>query len=207
MPKSRPVFLESRLEVEKSEPALLLCGPEINKSRPGFLLCRPAFNKSRLVFSLSRPAFRKSKPVFLESRPEVEKSRPAFLLCRPEVSVCGLLFGQRGSLWREAGRFLVQAVIYCTPIIFPRPMKTIYLRQRLPPRSMQVLQLLGRGLTDREVAEQLRITLGTLRNYLPHLRMMLGLSSLEEVRRVARDWGAGKIRIFAELRPGRLRRY
>jgi len=85
--------------------------------------------------------------------------------------------------------------------------KTIYLRQRLSPRSSQVFQLLGRGLTDREVARRLGITLGTLRSHLADLRILLRLSSLEEVRRVARDWGVGKIRIFAEIKPGRLSRY
>jgi DNA-binding CsgD family transcriptional regulator len=87
-------------------------------------------------------------------------------------------------------------------------MNTIYLEQRLSPRSMQVFHLLGRGLTDQEVAERLGITLGTLRsNHLPRLRIMLRLSSLEELRRVARAWGAGRIRIFVEIKPGRLRQY
>jgi DNA-binding NarL/FixJ family response regulator len=69
-------------------------------------------------------------------------------------------------------------------------MKTIYLSQRLSPRLTQVLQLLGRGLADQEAAERLGITLGTLgSNHLPHLRIALHVSTLEEVRRVARDWG------------------
>jgi DNA-binding NarL/FixJ family response regulator len=83
-------------------------------------------------------------------------------------------------------------------------MKTIYLCRPLSRRRKYVLLLLGRGLTDRKVAETMGITLGTMRNYLPQLRIQLRLSNLEEVRRLARDWNAGKIRIYAEIERGRL---
>jgi DNA-binding NarL/FixJ family response regulator len=82
--------------------------------------------------------------------------------------------------------------------------REIYLRRPLSRRRKYVLLLLGRGLTDRKVAETMGVTLGTLRNYLPQLRIDLRLSSLDEVRRLARDWHAGKIRIYAEIERDRL---
>ena len=81
--------------------------------------------------------------------------------------------------------------------------KSCHVWRPLSPRRKRVLQLLGKGLTDRKVAEQMDITLGTLRNYLAQLRVHLRVSSLEDVRRLARDWAAGNIRICAEVKRNR----
>jgi DNA-binding CsgD family transcriptional regulator len=65
---------------------------------------------------------------------------------------------------------------------------------------MQVFTLAGEGLSDREVGQRLGIGLGTVRTYLARLRMILPVSTLPEVRRLARDWRAGKLLIYGEIR-------
>jgi DNA-binding CsgD family transcriptional regulator len=65
---------------------------------------------------------------------------------------------------------------------------------------MQVFTLAGEGLSDREVGQRLGIGLGTVRTYLGRLRMILPVSTLPEVRRLALDWRAGKLLIFGEIR-------
>lgn len=71
-------------------------------------------------------------------------------------------------------------------------------------RHNQLLQLLGYGYTDREAAQHMRIGLGTVRTYLAQMRVSLHVSTLSGVRRLARDWIAGKIRIYAEMKRERV---
>lgn len=78
-------------------------------------------------------------------------------------------------------------------------MKQTCLSRPLSPRRNQVLQFLGQGLTERQVAQRLGITLGTLRNYLVQIRVHCRLSSLEDVRRLGRDWVGGEVKLYAPI--------
>jgi DNA-binding NarL/FixJ family response regulator len=77
--------------------------------------------------------------------------------------------------------------------------KHVCLWREPSPRLRQVFTLVGRGLTDREVGQRLGIGLGTVRTYLAKLRIILPVSTLPEVRQLARDWSAGKVRFYVEI--------
>jgi DNA-binding NarL/FixJ family response regulator len=49
------------------------------------------------------------------------------------------------------------------------------LLEQLPPREREVLQLIGQGLTNREIATQLHIAEGTVKTYVTHLLNRLTL--------------------------------
>jgi len=80
-------------------------------------------------------------------------------------------------------------------------MRQICLRRSLSPRLNQVLQLLGRGLTDKEIARDLGIGVGTVHTYFGQLSRCLGVSRLEDVRRLAKDWVTGERAIYARSNP------
>ena len=59
----------------------------------------------------------------------------------------------------------------------------------LSDREMEVLNLLGEGLSTRDVAERLHLSTKTIHTYREHLKKKLGLTSASELIRyaVARD--------------------
>lgn len=81
--------------------------------------------------------------------------------------------------------------------------KKVHISRPLHRRLNQVLQLLGYGWTEQEIAKRLGIGVGTARTYLDQLRRILPVSSRADVRRLARDWSAGKVRIYAEIKRER----
>jgi DNA-binding NarL/FixJ family response regulator len=56
---------------------------------------------------------------------------------------------------------------------------------QLSPREMEVLALVGEGLTNREVAEQLTVTEGSVKTYLQRILQKLHLSNRAEARAYA----------------------
>ena len=59
----------------------------------------------------------------------------------------------------------------------------------LTPREREVLQLLVEGKTNREIAERLSISQGTVRLHLDHVMKTLGVRSRDEARsRLAARW-------------------
>lgn len=56
-----------------------------------------------------------------------------------------------------------------------RPEPNLELLEQLPPRERDVLQLIGQGLTNREIATQLHIAEGTVKTYVTHLLNRLTL--------------------------------
>jgi DNA-binding NarL/FixJ family response regulator len=85
-----------------------------------------------------------------------------------------------------------------------RRVKIVCLWRPLARRHNQLLQLSGDGLTDRDAAQRMGITLGTVRNYIAQLRVVLHVQTLEDVRRLAREWSAKKLRIYAEIKREKL---
>jgi two-component system response regulator DegU len=58
----------------------------------------------------------------------------------------------------------------------PTPPKNVELLQPLTPRELEVLEGMALGKTNREIAEDLVITMGTVKNHVEHLRSKLGAS-------------------------------
>lgn len=56
-----------------------------------------------------------------------------------------------------------------------RPQPNLELLEQLPPRERDVLQLIGQGLTNREIATELHIAEGTVKTYVTHLLNRLTL--------------------------------
>lgn len=75
--------------------------------------------------------------------------------------------------------------------------KTICLPRPLSRRLNQVLQLIGHGYAEPEIAKRLGIGLGIVRTYLDQVKCRLPVSSREDLRRLAREWSEGKLRIYA----------
>lgn len=53
---------------------------------------------------------------------------------------------------------------------------SIQARPLLTPREQEVLRLVGQGLTDRQIAEQLFVSPRTVQNHLAHIRQKTGLT-------------------------------
>jgi len=58
----------------------------------------------------------------------------------------------------------------------------------LTDREMEVFQLVGRGLSTREVAEQLCLSVKTIETHLDHIKTKLGLESGRELVRFSATW-------------------
>lgn len=59
----------------------------------------------------------------------------------------------------------------------------------LTPRELDVLQLLTKGMTNREIAESLHLTPGTIRIYLSNIYLKLDVSSRTQAAILAKDLG------------------
>lgn len=59
----------------------------------------------------------------------------------------------------------------------------------LTPRELDVLQLLTKGMTNREIAESLHLTPGTIRIYLSNIYLKLDVSSRTQAAIMAKDLG------------------
>lgn len=62
---------------------------------------------------------------------------------------------------------------------------------RLSDRERHVLTLMGRGLTTREIAEQLKLSVKTVESHYAHLKEKLGARNERELTRLAVTWTAG----------------
>lgn len=62
-------------------------------------------------------------------------------------------------------------------------------RQPLSPREAEVLRLMALGYTNREVGEQLELSVRTVETHRSHIQQKLGLSSRPELTRYALDNG------------------
>ena len=58
----------------------------------------------------------------------------------------------------------------------------------LTDRELQVLNLIGRGLGTRQIAEHLHLSVKTVENYREHLKAKLKLQSSSELVRYAVRW-------------------
>lgn len=61
--------------------------------------------------------------------------------------------------------------------------------ESLTPRELDVLQLLTKGMTNREIAEALHLTPGTIRIYLSNIYLKLDVSSRTQAAIMAKDLG------------------
>jgi len=59
---------------------------------------------------------------------------------------------------------------------------------RLSDRELEVLELIGRGLGTREIAEQLRLSVKTIETYRGHLKTKLDIESAPQLVRYAVRW-------------------
>ena len=62
---------------------------------------------------------------------------------------------------------------------------------RLSDRERHVLTLVGRGLTTREIAEHLKLSVKTIESHYAHLKEKLGARNGRELTRLAVTWTAG----------------
>ena len=60
--------------------------------------------------------------------------------------------------------------------------------EQLSDRELEVLQLLGQGVSTREVAEHLSLSVKTVESYRANIKRKLGLKNAAELMRYAVDW-------------------
>lgn len=61
--------------------------------------------------------------------------------------------------------------------------------ESLTPRELDVLRLLTKGMTNREIADALHLTPGTVRIYLSNVYLKLDVSSRTQAAIMAKDLG------------------
>jgi LuxR family maltose regulon positive regulatory protein len=57
----------------------------------------------------------------------------------------------------------------------------------LSPQELRVLRLLVAGLTNAEIAQELVVSINTVKTHVKHLYEKLGVNSRQEARQVARE--------------------
>lgn len=97
----------------------------------------------------------------------------------------------------DAMRMVLKGKIYVTPemtarllqkAITSRPATTAPTSENLTDRELQVLQFLGSGLSTREIAAKVRLSVKTVETYREHLKHKLNLRNSEELIYYARNW-------------------
>jgi len=97
----------------------------------------------------------------------------------------------------DAMRTVLAGRIYVTPAMTARLLqKAIATKQpsaepsaeNLTDRELQVLHYLGGGLSTREIAAKMRLSIKTVETYREHLKHKLGLRNAEELVYYARNW-------------------
>jgi DNA-binding NarL/FixJ family response regulator len=97
----------------------------------------------------------------------------------------------------DAMRTVLAGKIYVTPAMTARLLqKAITTKagpadpslENLTDRELQVLQFLGTGLSTREIAAKMRLSIKTVETYREHLKHKLGLRNAEQLVYYARNW-------------------
>jgi DNA-binding NarL/FixJ family response regulator len=117
---------------------------------------------------------------FLGSTPQMQGAALAMLLVHTSqvLALAGqALVGQAGDATRGA------------PLVeLPRqPVLSGASEPRLSPRERQLLGLVGRGMTDREIADELTISLTTVHSHLDRIRDKTGRRRRTQLTRLALD--------------------
>lgn len=90
-----------------------------------------------------------------------------------------------------AGRIYVTSTMTARLLqkaITTRPPSTELSTDNLTDRELQVLHCLGIGLSTREIAAKMRLSIKTVETYREHLKHKLGLHNAEELIHYARNW-------------------
>jgi DNA-binding NarL/FixJ family response regulator len=64
--------------------------------------------------------------------------------------------------------------------------------ERLSDRELEVLDLIGRGLSSRQIAERLRLSIKTVESHREHIKSKLNLGSAAELAKYAFNWLNGR---------------
>jgi two-component system NarL family response regulator len=115
---------------------------------------------------------------------------------REEEVARALEAGAKGYILKEAdGRELLSAIRvvfeggrYLRPGLAQRLAENAQ-RERLNAREMQILHLMWKGLSNREIADELKLTHGTVRIYVSHVFEKLGVGKRTEAVAVALERG------------------
>ena len=66
--------------------------------------------------------------------------------------------------------------------------------ERLSDRELEVLDLIGRGLGSRQIAERLHLSIKTIESHREHIKSKLNLASATELTKYAYNWLNGQDR-------------
>jgi DNA-binding CsgD family transcriptional regulator len=64
--------------------------------------------------------------------------------------------------------------------------------ERLSDRELEVLDLIGRGLSSRQIAERLHLSIKTVESHREHIKSKLNLGSAAELAKYAFNWLNGR---------------
>ena len=115
----------------------------------------------------------------------------------------GLRAGARGYLLKEAGIDDLMRAIFAVsegslllePAMANRLIEVLDANDApgLTPRELEVLRLLASGARNREIAEQLTVSVNTVKYHIENLYEKLGVSSRTQAVRVAGERGLSKL--------------
>jgi DNA-binding NarL/FixJ family response regulator len=98
----------------------------------------------------------------------------------------------RGSVLLSALRLVLSGGIYVPPLVMdgaPPAREPAAARSPLTGRQLEVLRLLARGLTNREIGEVLKIAEGTVKTHIMHLYEALDVTNRTEAAMRMRELG------------------
>ncbi len=104
---------------------------------------------------------------------------------------------EKGDVLIQAVRYLAKGRVYLSPAMTQRMLQTMGWSgdkpkptgvQALSDRELEVFELIGRGLTTREIAERLERSIKTVDSYRENIKAKLGLESGTELTRHAVVW-------------------
>jgi DNA-binding NarL/FixJ family response regulator len=109
--------------------------------------------------------------------------------------------GAHGYLTKEEGtekaieaiHWIVQGKKYFSQNVMAKIMSADFLGdgvsiERLSDRELEVLDLIGRGLGSRQIADRLHLSIKTIESHREHIKSKLNLASATELTKYAFNW-------------------
>lgn len=134
----------------------------------------PSFPRTRVIMLMRSPTAELVVDAFrLGAKGVFSRAGSLELLCKCIYSV------HKGQIWANSHelQYLLEALTKLSPFRLTAP----HGDQLLTPREDQVAKLVADGMTNRQVAEQLRLSEHTVSNYLFRIYEKLGFSSRVEL--------------------------
>jgi LuxR family maltose regulon positive regulatory protein len=165
-------ILQEAVETQRSAPLSTLAGD------PRLLLAYVYVRTNR-----ANEALAEFVPLLKKYRQE---NRPGFILQEGEIAISLLRLAVERNVQAEYATRLLRELGADGPA---RPFPIVETGETLTPREVQVLQLIATGASNRDIAEQLVVSINTVKSHVVHILRKLDVTSRTEATARAQELG------------------